>query len=141
MANESKKHETNLNQVFADAVERIKREGHQEGFVAGWQAAIAAITKAAAELSKSEIPITAPGDAFVISPGRTAELGLTPGTTQHYVYQAVVKRQGMTGMEVISAVIEAGHRVNPQNIRTALFRLKNKKLLAARHGRWFLPTG
>jgi len=62
----------------------------------------------------------------------------TVGTTPHYVYQAVKKRPGMTGFEVIAAVRADGHTaVGDNQIRTALSRLEKRNLIANRHKKWF----
>ena len=59
------------------------------------------------------------------------------GSTPYYVLQAVKKRPGMTGLEVINMVHEGGHKVTDTSIRTALMRLGNKKLIVPRHRKWF----
>ena len=63
--------------------------------------------------------------------------GVTQGSTPWYVLQAVRKKHGMTGSEVVSVVQEGGHRVSDGSIRTSLFRLSDKKLIVSRHKKWF----
>jgi hypothetical protein len=43
----------------------------------------------------------------------------------------------MTGSEVVSVVQESGHKVGEGSIRTTLIRLRDRKLIASRHGKWF----
>jgi hypothetical protein len=119
-----------------EAVERVKRDA----FAAGWKAAIEAVTGAIANLEPPE-GVDPDSVTFVPFSKRQAEpIGTLPtvGTTPHYVYQAVQKKQGMTGAEVIAAVHAEGHDVAEPQIRTALSRLEKRQLLANRHRKWFL---
>jgi hypothetical protein len=119
-----------------EAVERVKRDA----FAAGWKAAVDAITGAIASLEPPE-GLDPDAITFVPFSKRSAEpVGALPtvGTTPHYVYEAVRKKQGMTGADVIAAVRAEGHDVAEPQIRTALSRLEKRQLLANRHRKWFL---
>lgn len=124
-------------QLLADAADKIRREAYQQG----WRDAIIALTKAAAEAA--ELPA---GESFAAegesAPARTgngtAPQGITQGSTPWYVWQAVSKKPGMTGSELVSVVQEGGHKVPEGSIRTTLVRLKGRKILVSRHGKWFL---
>lgn len=119
-----------------EVVEQMKREA----YASGWNAALEAVVGALANLEKSG------GDPsqniqFTPAPQRQlSDSGSLPtvGTTPHYVYQAVHKKQGMTGADVIAAVRAEGHDVGEAQIRTALSRLEKRQLLANRHRKWFL---
>ncbi|MDR3466161.1 MAG: hypothetical protein P4M07_09475 [Xanthobacteraceae bacterium] len=122
-----------------DAVEQIRREA----YAAGWKAALEAVSAAVASVGNG----TEPG--IIIHPfvGPTRQTPAesrgslpTVGTTPHYVYQAVQRKQGMTGAEVIATVRADGHDVGEAQIRTALSRLEKRQLLANRHRKWFLKS-
>jgi|SRR5438874_7443668 len=124
--------EPDFSKLFAEAADKIRRDAYQ----AGWRDALAALTKAAAEaadVSGSE-PASSPE---LHSSSRNLEGAPTVGSTPWYVLQTVRKRPGMTGLEVVSAVQEGGHKVSGPSIRTSLARLARKKLIVARHKRWF----
>ena len=119
-----------------EAVDRVKRDA----FAAGWKAAIEAVTGAIANLEPPE-GVDPDAVTFVPFSKRGPDpIGALPtvGTTPHYVYQAVQRKQGMTGAEVITAVRADGHDVAEPQIRTALSRLEKRQLLANRHRKWFL---
>jgi hypothetical protein len=122
-----------MDQALAEAAERIRREAYQ----AGWRDAIAALNKAAAEAA--ELPAGEGGSEVEYSPpnGTSGQSGPTQGSTPWYVLQAVKKRPGMTGSEIVSVVKESGHKVSEGSIRTSLARLKERKLAVSRHGKWF----
>jgi hypothetical protein len=123
-----------IDQALAEAAERIRRDGYQQG----WRDAVAALNKAAAEAAD-----VGPGEGqseLELNSGRpaTGVTGLTQGSTPWYVWQAVSKKPGMTGSEIVSVVQDGGHRVSDGSIRTSLARLKERKHLVSRHGKWFL---
>src|ERR1700690_4421876 len=121
-------------------IEQMKRDA----WAAGWNAAMEAVTAALHEVTPS-IDITG---ATPTLPGlQTRNSGAnstnstalpTVGTTPHYVLEAVRRKQGMTGTEVVAAVHADGHDVPEPQIRTALSRLATRQLLANRHRKWFL---
>ena len=61
------------------------------------------------------------------------------GTTPYFVLQAVTRKPGMSGAEVVAAVQVAGHTVAEPQIRTALSRLEKRSppLIVNRHRKWF----
>ena len=122
-----------LDQALAEAAEKMRREAYQ----AGWRDAVAALNKAAAEAAELPVGEAVPEGDYVLSKGVTAQGGPTQGSTPWYVLQAVKKKPGMTGSEVVSVVQENGHRVSDGSIRTSLARLKERKLTVSRHGKWF----
>ena len=69
--------------------------------------------------------------------GQRKPANLTIGSTPYFTYQAIKKRPGMTGAEIVAAVQTAGHNVSEGNIRTSISRVKEKKLIVSRHGKWF----
>jgi hypothetical protein len=121
-----------LDKALADAAEKLKREA----YLAGWRDAVAALNKAAAEIG--EMPAHEAGGIGDITPSHAGSgNGPTVGSTPWYVHQAVKKKTGMTGSEVVSVVKESGHNVSEGSIRTTLVRLKAKRLIVSRHGKWF----
>src|SRR5260370_39064272 len=97
-----------------EVVEQMKRDA----WAAGWNAVMEAVKTALAEV----MPTMAISGATPTLPGlqtRNSSSNSNPsstalptvGTTPHYVYQAVQRKQGMTGAEVIAAVRADGHDV------------------------------
>jgi hypothetical protein len=124
-----------------EVVEQMKRDA----WAAGWNAAMEAVKTALADVMPtmdiSGATPTLPGlqarNAGSNSNSNSTALP-TVGTTPHYVYEAVRRKQGMTGAEVIEAVRADGHSAAEPQIRTALSRLEKRQLLANRHRKWFL---
>jgi len=126
---------TNGNEIpasLAEAIEKIRREAYS----AGWRDAVAALNKAAAEAADAAPESFDGGD--IQPPGRAGDP--KAGSTPWYVLQAVRKRHGMTGSEVVSVLHESGHKVSDASIRTSLIRLEARKLIVSRHKKWF-PQG
>lgn len=122
-----------IDQALAEAAEKIRREGYQ----AGWRDAVAVLTKAAADVAElGPTELASNGDTSQRKP-LPAQSGLTQGSTPWYVWQAIAKKPGMTGSEIVSVVQENGHRVSEGNIRTSIARVKDKKLIVSRHNKWF----
>jgi hypothetical protein len=122
-----------------EVVEQMKREA----FAAGWKAAIEAVSTALASLPIPEGAEPGATPSFVgpqRQPNSNANQSNLPtvGTTPYYVYQAVQRKGGMSGAEVVAAVQADGHDVAEPQIRTALMRLEKRQLLANRHRKWFL---
>jgi hypothetical protein len=123
-----------------EMVEQMKRDA----WAAGWNAAMQAVTTALADVAPtmdiSGATPMLPGLQSRIAPPslNSAQALPTVGTTPHYVFEAVRRKQGMTGTEVVAAVHADGHDVPEPQIRTALSRLATRQLLANRHKKWFL---
>jgi hypothetical protein len=119
-----------------EAVEQIRREA----YAAGWKACHEAFSSALAAIGDGVEPgvIIQP----FVGPARpsieTKASLPAVGTTPHFVYQAVQRKHGMTGAEVVAAVRAGGHEVAEPQIRTALMRLERRQLLVNRHKKWFL---
>jgi hypothetical protein len=129
---------TETERLLAEAAEKIRRQA----YAAGWRDAITAMNKAVAELVDPEtledLEIRESKDAPTIIQPRSSDGPMpTQGSTPWYVLQAVRKRPGMTGLQVVSAVQEGGHNVSGASIRTSLGRLGQKRLIVARHKKWF----
>lgn len=122
----------------ADPLKEVVEQLKRDAFAAGWKAAMEAASTAISNLPLPDG--TGPVNGSMVLPPRVPESNTLPtvGTTPHYVYQAVQRRQGMTGAEVIAAVRAEGHDVGEPQIRTALSRLEKRQLLANRHHKWFL---
>lgn len=119
-----------------EAVEQVRREA----YAAGWKAAFDAMSAALASVGDGVEPgvVVHPFTAGTSLKSSESSALPTVGTTPHYVYEAVRRKQGMTGAEVIDAVRADGHSVGEPQIRTALSRLEKRQLLANRHKKWFL---
>lgn len=129
-----------MSQSIPDPIKEAVEQVRREAYAAGWKAAFEAMSAALASIGDGMEPgvIVQP---FVGPSLKSAESSAslpTVGTTPHYVYQAVQRKQGMTGAEVIAAVRADGHDVAEPQIRTALSRLEKRQLLANRHRKWFL---
>lgn len=129
----------------ADPLKEVVEQMKRDAWAAGWNAAMEAVKTAIADV----VPAMDISGATAALPGlqtRNSISNSTPnaaalptvGTTPHYVYEAVRKKQGMTGADVIAAVRAEGHDVAEPQIRTALSRLEKRQLLANRHRKWFL---
>lgn len=129
----------NLDSLLAEAAETIK----QEAYAAGWRDAIVAINKAMGELPAPTTPKNIEIREVLVSPtehgGSKATQGKPPtqGSTPWYVIQAVKNRSGMTGVEIVAAVKEGGHNAPEGSIRTSIFRMRDRKFIVSRHGKWF----
>jgi hypothetical protein len=122
-----------------EVVEQMKRDA----FNAGWKAAMETVATIVQTMEPPDSPENVPSYSYqtpVVAVRQSGESSSLPtvGTTPHYVYQAVQRKQGMTGAEVIAAVRAEGHDVAEPQIRTALSRLEKRQLLANRHRKWFL---
>jgi Penicillinase repressor len=117
---------------LAEAAEKIRREAYAQG----WRDAVAALNKAAGEITELG-PADIGSGPIDFNSGPQSASGVTQGSTPWYVLQAVRKRHGMTGSEVVSVVQEGGHKVSSASIRTSLMRLEHKKLIVSRHKKWF----
>ncbi len=116
-----------------EAAEKLRREAYAQG----WRDALAALAKAAEAADIDAAEGTGPAGPIDFSTGSSTVTGVTQGSTPWYVLQAVRKRHGMTGSEVVSVVQEGGHKVSDASIRTSLIRLERKKLIVSRHKKWF----
>jgi hypothetical protein len=127
--------------LLREAAEKIRKEA----YAAGWSDCAAAVAKALAEAKPEDaqdIDLGASRREFNGGAGgRVANVQDGPmiGTTPYFVLQAVLRKPGMTGAEVVTAVHGAGHTVADPQIRTALSRLqkRNPALIVNRHKKWF----
>jgi hypothetical protein len=130
----------------ADPLKEMVDQMKRDAYAAGWSAAMEAVSTALNGIVPFEIPS---GASTTVLPAQTIRNSSanssansqsipTVGTTPHYVYEAVRRKQGMTGAEVIDAVRADGHSAAEPQIRTALSRLEKRQLLANRHRKWFL---
>jgi len=124
--------ETDTGKLLAEAAERIRREA----YAAGWHAAIQAVDKALDGVAEPQ-GIEGVGTAAGLSRATGVTANVTAGSTPWYVLQAIVKRPGMSGAEIVNTVREGGHDVPEGSIRTSIARLKKRKLITARHAKWF----
>lgn len=127
-----------IDKLLAEAGEKIKKDA----YAAGWRDALACISRSIADAGLPDSPeylLDAEGAARSGEKVNNSEPKDGPkiGTTPYYVFQAVRKRPGMTGSEVILAVHADGHQVDEPGIRTALSRLGQRKLIVNRHKKWF----
>lgn len=128
---------SDLDRILSEAAEKIRREA----YAAGWRDAISTISQAITDAKPSPELVDFSGDSGSGSDSGAVSGSVnnapTMGTTPHYVFQAVRRRPGMTGSEVVAAVYADGHNVGEPQIRTALSRLAGRKLLVNRHKKWF----
>ena len=110
----------NLESLFAEVAEKIKRNA----YVAGWRDAIAAsnnvgelidpATLEAIEIRQAKSAPTVLNDANAKMPKQ--------GTTPWEVIQAVKKRPGMSAGQIVEAIHAGGHGAPEGSIRTSIFR-------------------
>lgn len=127
--------ESEITRLLTEATDKIKREAYARG----WRDAIAALQQASEDAigngqAEGETPTVITFGGIRDAGGQT---NLTQGSTPYYTYQAIKKRPGMTGTEIVAAVQAAGHNVSEGNIRTSISRVKDKKLIVSRHNKWF----
>ncbi len=114
---------------IAEAVEAVRKEAYAEGY----RAAMTAAANALADLTES-----APVASASYVPTKHIDGAPAVGTILHYVWQAVMKKPGMTNSELISAVKENAPKASTAVVRTSINRLRRKyKLIVSRHGKWF----
>jgi hypothetical protein len=113
---------------IAEAVEAVRKEAFADGYRAGLAAAANALT------DLSEGAPTAPASHVQ---SKQIDGAPTVGTAPHYVWQAVLKKPGMTNSELISVVKADLPKASEASIRTSINRVKAKRLIVARHGKWF----
>ena len=130
---------TEIEKILADAAERIKRDA----YASGWNDAIEAVKNALVGLGTAPIPqdIQISGSSVVTSApviqNANASRGPAIGSTPHYVLNALKERPGMGSTEIVDAVRSEGHSAPDGSIRTTIFRLRDRKLIVSRHGKWF----
>lgn len=130
-----------INQLLNEAADRIKRES----YAAGWRDAMTACKNAIASVENPSIPEaikleTNGAMTTALDPKPpAAPAGRTPtvGSTPYYVLNAVKQQPGMSSLGAVEAVQTGGHNVPEGSIRTSLFRLKERKFIVQRHGKWF----
>jgi hypothetical protein len=113
---------------IADAVEAVRKDA----YAAGYKAALTAISNTVADMTSA-----APESGAGYPPTKNVDGAPTVGTTQFYVWQAVLKKPGMTALELISVVKHDAPKASTGSIRTSLSRVKGKRLIVSRHGKWF----
>ena len=129
----------NLDALLAEAADKMKREA----YAAGWRDAIAAISKAAVGMAAPKMPknldLTGVLSLTADAAGTKALQGNLPaqGSTPWFVIQAVRTKPGMAGSEIVAAVKDGGHNASENSIRTSIFRMKDRKFIVSRHGKWF----
>ncbi len=119
-----------------EAVEQIRKEAYASGWKACHDAFSAALAAIGDGIEPGVViqPFVGPARPSIEAKGSLPAVGTTP----YYVYQAVQRKHGMTGAEVVAAVRADGHDVAEPQIRTALMRLERRQLLVNRHKKWFL---
>jgi len=121
-----------IGNLLAEAGEKIRKEA----YAAGWADCVAAIVASVEKVAPPDAPVVEVGRVRATKPIKTTD-GPKMGTTPYYVLQAVTNRPGMTGAEIVSAVVDAGHRVSEAHIRTALSRLGAREMIVNRYKKWF----
>lgn len=112
---------------ISEAVEKVRSEAYATGYRDG-------LKSAANKLA--EMAEAAPEVGLQMLASKPVEGAPTVGTTPFYVWQAVLRRPGMTGSELIAAV-KQDHKAPTASIRTSISRVKQRKLIVSRHGKWF----
>lgn len=127
---------------LAEIAEKLRKQGISEGYNLALKQVSEAISAALASLLPPDSNVDVKFDLAAKGGGdvkKSAQNGNLPatGSTPWYALNAVKKKPGSTGAEVVLAVREAGHTAKEPQIRTALSRLERRKLVANRHSKWF----
>jgi hypothetical protein len=128
----------NFDSLIAEAAEKMQ----QEAYAAGWRDAVAAMSSAMNDLPSPivsgvfENPSSSNGAAAITPKGANSKLP-KQGSTPWEVIQVVKKKPGLTATQVVEAVLAGGHNVPEGSIRTSIFRMKERKFIIARHGKWY----
>lgn len=123
--------------AFTDLADKIKRAAYAEG----WRDAMNAVAKAVGELTPSEVQdVIGPVAQMKTINGtvNSAKSKLTVGTTPYFIVRALEAKPGLTPGEIIQTLHDGGHAAPENSIRTNIHRLKERKLIVARHGKWFV---
>ena len=123
--------------LLSDVADQIKKEA----YAAGWRDAIAALNKAISGLGDTVVVPERIGAGSGTPPAKPSGKinGKMPkqGTTPHAILMEVVAQPGMTGGQIVEAVRASGHTAPIPSIQTNIQRLKTKKLIVLRHGKWY----
>ena len=107
----------------------------QEAYHLGRSEGISDIARAAGQMSaNASIRPTFPHFATT----EEKDIDFRDGSTIKLVHEYVKENQGLLGIELVKDLQTAGHKIEERTIRTALHRLKKKKFLENRGGKWFL---
>ncbi|MBI5262833.1 MAG: hypothetical protein HY852_13555 [Bradyrhizobium sp.] len=124
--------------AFTDLAEKIRRSAYADG----WRDAMAAVAKAVGEMTPGEVQdVIGPAVQLKLINGTgssTTKTKLIMGTTPYFIVRALEAKPGLTPAEIIQALQDAGHSAPENSIRTNIHRLKERKLIVARHGKWFV---
>jgi hypothetical protein len=124
-----------IENLLAEAAEKIKREAYNSG----WRDAMTAVSQALSGLAPD--PDNQNGDLsgplFIPTASRQDNDMPTTGSTPYYVVAAVRRKPGMTTKELVDSIIDEGHNVPDNSIRTSIYRMKDRRLIVARHNKWF----
>ena len=117
-------------------VERfVYRVGYDQGFNAGWDAAVRRFT-AVLDTSK---PRQEPPPSIDPPIAMHATLTADPEdqTIKDLVLSSILRRPGQRGVEIVTALRAAGHDANERTVRTALHRLKVALKIKVEDGKWY----
>jgi hypothetical protein len=126
--------------AFTELADKIR----QAAYADGWRDAMNAVSKAVAELAPGEVKdAIGPGTQLKLIGGSAAAAGtakakLTMGTTPYFIVASLEAKPGQTPAEIIQSLQDAGHSAPENSIRTNIHRLKERRLIVARHGKWFV---
>jgi hypothetical protein len=129
--------QTEAEKLFAELADKIKREAYAQG----WRDAFSQLEVALAEYKevpeiKEKLTLSgnqAPKTLNKISGGRMPKQGTTP----HAILTAVTANPGMKAGQIVDAVRDSGHTAPIPSIQTNIQRLKQRKLIVLRHGKWY----
>jgi len=126
--------------AFTELADKIKRSAYADG----WRDAMSAVAKAVSDLAPDMPDVIGPpsqikySNGFDSAPDAGAKSKLTVGTTPYFIVGALKSKPGLTPSEIIQALQEAGHTAPEASIRTNIHRLKARRLIVARHGKWYV---
>jgi hypothetical protein len=123
--------------AFTELADKIRRAAYADG----WRDAMTAVGKAVSELAPADMQdVIGPSAPLKLINGATAptKSKLTVGTTPYFIVRVLESKPGLTPAEIIQALQDGGHSAPENSVRTNIHRLKERRLIVARHGKWFV---
>lgn len=115
-----------------DQVAKEIEKARQSGYAEGWDAAVQAITAAAAGKKASK----AISDGDSITKDNASRHSLHEGSTSSKVAEYIKNNPGQTGVEVVRGLMSVDDSINERTVRTAFSRLKGK-LIRKNRKKWY----
>ena len=127
-----------MNHDLNKIAEEIRTEAYKNGYQKGQEDALSAINRAVEQMSLSSASLPSPLPPLLNGGQQRVEPSFREGSTMALVHEFIKENQGHAGIEIVNGLIQGGHKTEERTIRTALHRLKDKKVVTNRDGKWFI---